>query len=151
MPECHLIKGCTSHLSLQQQLTEDLCYRLVGVMCIGLLPVWLAGALVSACCDAAVMHAVSVTVCLAVALLGRADQYSLRAALYGRQCLASIPGLEVSLEIHSMMPLFRTVTPSKGAWMAPSFSASMSEYLGLRFTARTRSASAQELCACMST
>ena len=151
MPECHLIKGRTSHLSSRQRLTDDLCYWLVGVMCIGLFPVWLAGAFVSACCDAAVMLTVSVTVCLAVALLRRANRYSLKAAPYGRQCLASIPGLEVSLEIHSMMLLFRTVTPSNGAWMAPSFSASMSEYLGLRFTARTRSASAQELCACMST
>lgn len=117
----------------------------------GLSPVWLAGVLVSACCDAAGLHAVSVTVCLAVALLGHANQQSLRAAPYILQWQASIPGLEVSLEIHSMMLLFRTVTPSKGAWMAPSFSASMSEYLGLRFTARTRSASEQELCACRST
>ena len=44
-----------------------------------------AGALVSACCDAAVMRAESVTVCLAVALLGRANQYSLKAAPYGLQ------------------------------------------------------------------
>ena len=70
---------------------------------------------------------------------------------YVLQGQASIPGLEVSLDIHSMMLLFRTVTPSKGARIAPCFSASMSEYLGLRLTARTRSASAQKLCACMST